>query len=58
MSQNPQFLLDLVTFTEDILNGKLHLFVLCDQSSKTLSEFLQHQRFFFGFVEVHNSLKF
>ena len=28
MSPNPQFPADLVTFTEEILNGKLHFFVV------------------------------
>ena len=29
MWPNPQFSADLVTFTEEILNGKLHFFVQC-----------------------------
>ena len=29
MRPNPQEIADLVTFTEEILNGKLHLFVQC-----------------------------
>ena len=29
MWPNPQFPADLVTFTEEILNGKLHFFVQC-----------------------------
>ena len=30
MSPNPQETADLVTFTEEILNGKLHFFVQCN----------------------------
>ena len=34
MWPNPQFPGDLVTFTEEILNGKLHFFVQCDTTLK------------------------
>ena len=34
MSPNPQFSEDLVTFTEEILNGKLH--VLCNEKISDL----------------------
>ena len=30
MGSNPQFPADLVTFTEEIVNEKLHSFVLCN----------------------------
>ena len=36
MWPNPQFPADLVTFTEEILNGKLHF--LCSENSKGLQD--------------------
>ena len=40
--QIPQFLADLITFTEEILNGKLHF--LCSVNVAPILKFLQFRR--------------
>ena len=44
MCPNPQSLVDLVTFTEVILNGKLHFFVQC------IFEIVNHETMLIVFV--------
>ena len=53
MCPNPQFLADLVTFTEEILNGKLHF--LCSDCYKEWTEWIHIQIIFGKLVAVYLS---
>ena len=49
MWPNPQFIADLVTFTQEILNGKLHF--LCSESQSAINTLSQNSRGIVVFID-------